>query len=53
MALSALHIDYLDKTIVQQTLGVILKDWRDTRQVQMSLSELLETTGVHSKVNNI
>ncbi len=53
MALSALHIDYLDKTIVQQTLGVILKDWRDTRQVQMSLSELLETTGVHSKVNNL
>ncbi|MBA2762147.1 MAG: MoxR family ATPase [Segetibacter sp.] len=53
MALSALHVDYLDKTIVQQTLGVILKDWRDTRQVQMSLSELLETTGVHSKVQNI
>lgn len=53
MALSALHIDYLDKTIVQQTLGVILKDWSDTRQVQMSLSELLETTGVHSKVNNL
>src|SRR5687768_14387469 len=53
MALSALHIDHLDKTIVEQTLGVVLKDWRDTRQVQMSLSELLETTGVHSKVNNI
>ena len=53
MALSTLHIDHLDKTIVEQTLGVVLKDWRDTRQVQMSLSELLETTGVHSKVNNI
>lgn len=53
MALSALHIDHLDKTIVEQTLGVVLKDWRDTRQVQMSLSELLEKTGVHSRINNL
>lgn len=53
MALAALHIDYLDKTIVEQTLGVVLKDWRDTRQVQMSLGELLEKTGVHSKIDNL
>ncbi len=50
MALSSLHIDYLDKTIIEQTMGVILKDWRDTRQVQMSLSDLLEKTGVHSRM---
>ncbi|TAL44982.1 MAG: MoxR family ATPase [Chitinophagaceae bacterium] len=50
MALSALHIDHLDKSIIEQTLGVVLKDWRDTRQVQMSLSELMEKTGVRSKV---
>ena len=49
-ALSALHIDHLDKNIIEQTLGVVLKDWRDTRQVQMSLSELMEKTGVHSKL---
>jgi hypothetical protein len=49
-ALSALHIDHLDKSIIEQTLGVILKDWRDTRQVQLSLSELMEKTGVHSKL---
>lgn len=49
-ALSALHIDHLDKSIIEQTLGVVLKDWRDTRQVQMSLSELMEKTSVHSKV---
>jgi MoxR-like ATPase len=49
-ALSALHIDHLDKSIIEQTLGVVLKDWRDTRQVQMSLSELMEKTGVRSKV---
>jgi MoxR-like ATPase len=50
MALSALHIDHLDKSIIEQTLGVILKDWKDTRQVQTSLSELMEKTGVRSKV---
>ena len=53
MALSSLHIDHLDKTIVEQTLGVVLKDWRDTRQIQMSLNELLEKTGVHSKMDQI
>ena len=49
-ALSALHIDHLDKNIIEQTLGVVLKDWRDTRQVQLSLSELMEKTGVVSKL---
>jgi MoxR-like ATPase len=53
MALTALHIDHLDKTIVEQTLGVVLKDWQDTRHVQTSLSELLEKTGVHSKINSL
>ncbi|MEP7229815.1 MAG: MoxR family ATPase [Ginsengibacter sp.] len=53
MALSALHIEYLDKNIVEQTLGLILKDWSDTREVQLSLSELLEKTGVHSKLDQI
>ena len=51
-ALTALHIDHLDKNIIERTLGVVLKDWRDTRQVQMSLSELMEKTGVHSKLDN-
>lgn len=50
MALSALHIDHLDKSIIEQTLGVVIKDWRDTRQVQTSLSELMEKTGVRPKV---
>lgn len=50
MALAALHIDHLDKTIIEQTLGVVLKEWQDTRQVQLSLDELLEKTGVHTKI---
>jgi MoxR-like ATPase len=50
MALSSLHIAHLDKDIVEQTLGVVLKDWRDTREVQLSLSELMEKTGIITKV---
>ena len=53
MALSGLHIDHLDKEIIEQTLGVVLKDWRDTRAVQLSLSELMEKTGVQSKWENV
>lgn len=50
LALSGLHIEHLDKKIIEQTLGVVLKDWRDTRHVQMSLSELMEKTGIVSKI---
>lgn len=50
LALTGLHIDHLDKNIIEQTLGVVLKDWRDTRHVQMSLSELMEKTGIVSKI---
>jgi MoxR-like ATPase len=53
LALSALHFDYLDKTIVEQTLGVVLKDWQDVRHVQMSLTELFEKTGAISKFDNL
>lgn len=48
-ALANLHIDHLDKDIVESTLGIILKDWQDIRQAQLSLTELLEKTGVTSK----
>jgi MoxR-like ATPase len=50
MALAELHIDHLDKEIIEKTLGVVLKDWKDTRHVQLSLTELYEKTGVVSKV---
>lgn len=53
MAISALHFDYLDKTLIEQTLGVILKDWKDMRTVQLSLSELLSKTGIISKVDEM
>ncbi len=50
MALSALHIDQLDKKIVEETLGIVLKDWQDIRQTQNALSDLFEQVGVTSKL---
>jgi MoxR-like ATPase len=52
-ALANLHIDHLDKEIVESTLGIILKDWQDIRQTQMSLSELFERTGAISKFDKL
>ncbi len=49
-ALSAMHIEHLDKDIVESTLGVIIKDWQDQRETQLSLNELFEKVGVKSKI---
>ena len=51
-ALATLHFSALDKNIIESTLGVILKDWKDIRAIQLSLSELLDKTGVQSKVDS-
>ncbi len=50
-ALAALHIDHLNKEVVSQTLGLVIKDWQDTRHLQDSLSELLQKVGVTSKLD--
>jgi MoxR-like ATPase len=52
-SLVALHYHHLDKNIITETLGVILKDWRDMRHVELSLSELFEKTGVYAKTDNL
>lgn len=49
-ALSEMHIDHLDKEIVESTLGIVLKDWKDIRKSQDSLSELLDKVGVIQKL---
>ena len=49
-ALSSMHFDHLDRELIESTLGVVLKDWQDIRHTQDSLSELLERTGVISKI---
>ncbi len=48
-ALVAMHYDHLDKSLIESTLGVILKDWQDIRNTQLSLSELMEKVGIKSK----
>ncbi len=49
-ALASMHLTHLDKQIVEDTLGVVLKDWQDMRHTQDSLSELFERTGVTSRI---
>jgi len=49
-ALASMHLTHLDKQIVEDTLGVVLKDWQDMRHTQDALSELLERTGVTSRI---
>lgn len=49
-ALSSMHIEYLNKEIIESTLGVILKDWQDIREAQMSLSDLFEAAGIIPKM---
>ncbi len=50
-SLAEMHYDHLEKEIVESTLGVILKDWDDTRVAQDSLSELFDKVKVRLKVN--
>lgn len=49
-ALASMHLKHLDRQIVEDTLGVVLKDWQDMRHTQDALSELLEKTGVVSRI---
>jgi MoxR-like ATPase len=48
-ALVVLHQDHLDPQTVQETLGIVFKDWTDVRQMQESLGEFLERVGVQAK----
>lgn len=49
-ALASMHLTHLDKKTVEDTLGVVLKDWQDMRHTRDALSELLEKTGVVSRI---
>ena len=49
-ALVSMHLTHLDKQTVEDTLGVVLKDWQDMRHTRDALSELLEKTGVVSRI---
>ncbi|MBI2505831.1 MAG: MoxR family ATPase [Candidatus Latescibacteria bacterium] len=47
-ALVALHQKHLDFQVVEETLGLVFKDWNDIRQMKESLAEFLEGLGIHS-----
>ncbi len=49
-ALAQLHYKDLDREGVASSLGLILKDWKDKREIEMSLSELLQEAKVKSKI---
>ena len=51
-ALVELHIDHLDEKIINDTLGIIIKDWKDMRKTQLSLSELMEKTGIVQRLDH-
>lgn len=51
LALSNMHFEALDVAIIESTLGIIIKDWQDTRQSQDSLSELFDRVKVKMKVH--
>ena len=46
MALVALHRTRLDAEVVEQTMGILFKDWQDMRQMKGALSQLLHQVGV-------
>ena len=50
-ALAALHLSSLDRPTVEDTLGIILKDWQDIRTTSDSLTELFEKVGVSSRMD--
>jgi MoxR-like ATPase len=49
-ALVALHKDHLDSRTVEDTLGLVFKDWTDVAQVKESLAEFLEKLGIRARI---
>lgn len=49
-ALSELHFEHLDQDLIEDTFGIVIKNWQDQRAVQTSLTELLEQTRVSMKL---
>ena len=49
-ALVTLHQQHLDPQVVEETLGIVFKDWTDVRQMKASLPEFLEQLGIHANI---
>jgi MoxR-like ATPase len=48
-ALVALHREHLDRQTVEDTLGIVFKDWSDVSHMRQSLDEFLAAVGVRAK----
>ncbi len=51
-ALVALHRHHLDPATVEETLGLVFKDYHDVTQVKQSLAEFLESVGLRSALTS-
>ena len=49
-ALVALHQQHLDREMVENTLGIIFKDWTDVQHARESLADFLDRVGVQAKM---
>ncbi len=49
-ALVALHQQHLNPEIVEETLGIVFKNWTDVRQMKESLPEFMERLGIRAQV---
>jgi MoxR-like ATPase len=47
-ALVVLHQQHLDPEFVEETLGIVFKDWTDVRQMKESLPEFMERLGIRA-----
>ena len=49
-ALVTLHQQHLDPQVVEETLGIVFKDWTDVQHMKASLPEFLEQLGIHANI---
>ena len=49
-ALVVLHQQHLDRQMVENTLGLVFKDWTDVQHMRESLADLLDRVGVRTKI---
>ena len=52
-ALVALHQQHLNPRFIEETLGIVFKDWTDVRQMKESLPEFMQRLGIHAKESSL
>ena len=52
-ALVALHQQHLNPQFIEETLGIVFKDWTDVRQMKESLPEFMQRLGIRAKESSL